>query len=512
MALTKVTYSMIDGPVLNVADYGAVGNGVTEDTTAWQKAINDASTAGGGTVLAEPGKTYLVGTLVPKPGVYIDLSGSTLRLKNSAGGPLFFDGRNSGTIYSGFGIVNGTLNCNRANNNTSNITGGTVWMTNWDDLYFDNLTATEAYRDMFNFYGCQRMVLTNIYCYDNGIPGDQRFSYGATFNRSADGRNSAFITIDNFVVNKMWGFGIHFYQSVHFSLTNAIFNDLTYDYGGTKQGIGITVTDAKYGSIENVVCYGIDSHGLEINASRDITIDNYSLELMGGQAALLMGDNNTGISNYRVILRNVRTINTVGSYSMRINWMQHCTFEHMSLDKTIDTTVIGTPAGDRGNVFRDTVVASNIGLAWTAYKKFNLERVSFANFYVNYFDGYTARFSNPLNNNGNPTITLNGSGVTYIDFNAFNNMTNAGFVTGDVKVVSAFELSPSNQSTYQSVPFLGSNNNTTFNLGTPVTVNNATPRPVTIAGDAANRRISLTNPGADTLTVKWTVELQMTAF
>lgn len=40
MALTKVTYSMINGAPVNVLDFGAVGDGVTDDTDAIQNAIN----------------------------------------------------------------------------------------------------------------------------------------------------------------------------------------------------------------------------------------------------------------------------------------------------------------------------------------------------------------------------------------------------------------------------------------------------------------------------------------
>lgn len=43
MALTKVTYSMIQGAALNVLDYGAVGDGIADDTAA----MNAAATAAG---------------------------------------------------------------------------------------------------------------------------------------------------------------------------------------------------------------------------------------------------------------------------------------------------------------------------------------------------------------------------------------------------------------------------------------------------------------------------------
>lgn len=40
MALTKATYSMIQGAPVNVLDYGAVGNGIANDTAAVQAAVN----------------------------------------------------------------------------------------------------------------------------------------------------------------------------------------------------------------------------------------------------------------------------------------------------------------------------------------------------------------------------------------------------------------------------------------------------------------------------------------
>jgi hypothetical protein len=62
MSLTKVTNSMIAGAPVNVLDYGAKGDNVTNDTVAIQTAIDAVFAAGGGTLFF-PAGTYLVSTL-----------------------------------------------------------------------------------------------------------------------------------------------------------------------------------------------------------------------------------------------------------------------------------------------------------------------------------------------------------------------------------------------------------------------------------------------------------------
>jgi len=62
MALTKAHNRMIEGAAVNVKDFGAVGDGVTDDTAAIQAAINHASNNNIGVVFVPSGK-YLVTTI-----------------------------------------------------------------------------------------------------------------------------------------------------------------------------------------------------------------------------------------------------------------------------------------------------------------------------------------------------------------------------------------------------------------------------------------------------------------
>jgi hypothetical protein len=68
----------------DVNDYGATGDGTTDDSTAFQNAINAANTAGGGLVTVPPG-TYIITTaLIPKSYVTVRGHGDSSILKASA--------------------------------------------------------------------------------------------------------------------------------------------------------------------------------------------------------------------------------------------------------------------------------------------------------------------------------------------------------------------------------------------------------------------------------------------
>lgn len=77
---------ILNGNTYTPEAYGAVGNGSTDDTTAWQSAINAAQTAGGGTILASA-KTYLISAQLNVTASNITISapaGCTLKMSTGS--------------------------------------------------------------------------------------------------------------------------------------------------------------------------------------------------------------------------------------------------------------------------------------------------------------------------------------------------------------------------------------------------------------------------------------------
>jgi len=86
MSLTKVSYSMIDGSPVNVLDFGAVGDGVADDTVALQAAIDYVGSING-TLIIPQGKYKTTATL------YIDKKNVIIK---GLGNPSLGEGASTG--------------------------------------------------------------------------------------------------------------------------------------------------------------------------------------------------------------------------------------------------------------------------------------------------------------------------------------------------------------------------------------------------------------------------------
>jgi hypothetical protein len=121
--LTKASYSMISGAVFNVLDYGAVGDGVTDSTSAIQSAITAAG-VNGGTVWIPTGTYICTSTLTMAKFVYIKGAGlrATTLQWNTTGAGI----KMTSTINSSTPVNTGVYDITLYNINASNTDGGYV--------------------------------------------------------------------------------------------------------------------------------------------------------------------------------------------------------------------------------------------------------------------------------------------------------------------------------------------------------------------------------------------------
>ena len=471
---------------ISVKDFGAVGDGVADDTAAIQAAIDYVDSLNGSIEIPfAPGETYLVTGLIPKSGVYLNLQGSTIKLAASSDVPVFFDG-GTGTGGSNFGVSNGILDCNQANNADINVVGG-VWLSNWTNLIFDDLTIINCSRSGLNLIGVQHVKIRNYQFLNCGKVG-AFFAYGITLEKFGTVR-SRYVDIDGFTADNVIGFGIHFFECDDFVAKNLSFNDLIFG----SSSIAITCTEALRGEIGNVQCTSVAGDSIEINDSTDITLTNCNV-VNTGNRALVVGVNTPGNVNTRIKVTNFSCTGTGGSVSAVMSSNINCIYTNINFDKGIDTTVSGV---ETGNVMRDSTIATAVATAPVLLRnQFTLENVKFSDFQYKYFGSRTANVVLPL-------TTLAAAAAYNINMPSVfgSKFTLSGSVAGDLSTITAFAGAPTTQGSYQTCNFLVNDAGTAANLSTVTLVNSAVARALTITGDAANKRIVLTNGTGNDLNV-----------
>ena len=163
-ATARTLQSVIRGIQVSVKDYGAVGNGIADDTTAIQNAVNEVARLGGGVVYFDPG-TYLTSaaiTLSSNTGVAFKGAGSGASLINLSNATA-----NAVTITSCTTVAVVGLTIKHA----SASTGVGIAFTSCTGVSVDDLKVFEDdYAVGVQFDGCTRtaIVRSDIGCNDTG--------------------------------------------------------------------------------------------------------------------------------------------------------------------------------------------------------------------------------------------------------------------------------------------------------------------------------------------------------
>lgn len=313
MALTKVSYSMINGAVFNVLDYGAVGDNSNDDTTALQDAIDAAYDAGGGVVYLPANKTFKVtASLINKDNVTIQGEGFTSVIKSATNFKVF--NQNTGTVaydmtWTNFRIVGNASVYSAGSNHGINLFESE--RSNISNMWFEALDGDGLYIRTNN------VNVKNIYCkncYRQGISVTDG-SYISIDNVRGEGTmitlvdiepnvgdNVYFLTINNVEFTTSTIPALRIYQSAGHSspyavLENVVISNIT-SYGLNLQGItGLTAT--------NLVLRNTDSvETLNVYLCKDASISNVSIVGTTGNTVKtkfkVTGLNNGSISNVTV--------------------------------------------------------------------------------------------------------------------------------------------------------------------------------------------------------------------
>ncbi|MBA1244267.1 putative Ig domain-containing protein [Pseudomonas japonica] len=285
--------------IFNVKDFGAVGDGVTDDTAAIQATIDAAAAAGGGTVFVPTG-TFIVsageepsdGCLMLKSNVYMEGAGAGLTTVKVADGS---DTKITGVIRSAygeethdFGLSNLTIDGNR-DNTTGKIDG---WFNGYipgKDGHDSNVTLSGVEIKDCSGYGFDpheqtiNMLIENCVSHGNGLDGfvadymiDTKYVNNVAYDNDRHGFNIVTSTND-------------------FTMTGNV------AYGNGGNGIVVQRGSENIPSpydvtIEGGSVYNNGAEGVLVKLSSDVTVTGVNIHDNGGSGVRIYGSTDVTIT------------------------------------------------------------------------------------------------------------------------------------------------------------------------------------------------------------------------
>jgi hypothetical protein len=245
------TLPIIPNQTFVITSYGAVGDGITTNTTAIQSAINSANTAGGGTVEV-PSGAFLCGPLTFKSSINLQLdSGALLRM-------LPYD-KYPGGIVSPANFINGSSLHDIEISGTGAIDGqGSPW---WPGYKTNNRPV------MVNFSACNRVWIR-----------DAAFSNSPSMHFAIKGR-AGNVTIENITIAAPSSSDptnpSHNTDAIDLAETNAVIRNCNISVGDDNVAVGSSASASADVVITN--CTFGDGHGVSIGSFTSGGVSNMTV-------------------------------------------------------------------------------------------------------------------------------------------------------------------------------------------------------------------------------------------
>lgn len=294
----------INGSVLGIAspeDYGAIGNGTTDDTTAFQSALDKQ-----GLILCSSGATYkITDVLRIKSNTIIDLNGGTIYATRNH---LLYNFKSTDTGFTGY---NGNGNICIKN---GTIIGGAISFAHGENILLENVSFKNSLNDHFlEIAGCKNYRILNC-------------SFVGMANLSTSVLE--YINLDHCrYQNFPWmESGSAFYDNTPNSglnVTNCYFSVGTGDYAYGYNAVGVhSVTNLSTNhsdiTIDGCKAFGFTGCGIRLNGMTNIFVNNNRIQTVGD--GIVIGDVGScdGITiknNYVVSTNGNKLVKTANRYT-----------------------------------------------------------------------------------------------------------------------------------------------------------------------------------------------------
>ena len=306
--------------IYNVKDYGATGNGTTDDTAAIQAAVNAAHAAAGGQVYI-PAGTYIV------HGQSSASLGAIMLYDNVT---VYGDGMGASTVKLGDGW----------NGNISGIFRDKSGVAN-HDIGVHDLTID----------GNRANTTGHIYGWFNGVsPGLP----GTDTN----------ITLDHVEIKDCSGYGF----DPHEETTNLVITNCISHGNGLD---GFTLDFQINGYIANNVAYGNDRHGFNVvTSTHDTQLINNIAHDNGGQGIMLQrGSYDIPVPN-NILIQGGSLYNNAGD-GIQINKADHITVDGVDIHDNVERGV--RIIGSVGTIVENSTIYSNSDNKNQAFEEIRIE-------------------------------------------------------------------------------------------------------------------------------------------
>jgi len=369
MSLTKVSYSMINGAIVNVLDFGAVGDGVADDTTAIQAAINAAVQK----TVYLPSGTYKISAALQLKGSVFGNGLSTIIQPTTDNFATFVNNSTSiakfsvSNLFINYGVATGETTSSNSNSAGFYFTSSTSYPYEFSIENVWIRCAYYGYRDdsssyMFTLNNVRVDLSVNAFwlgtngkttvaisnCYANGFTGYGFYFFGINGlnfqSGGIDGGNNTLSGVSMMTFATCWGVVL---ESVGFEV-NTIAYEFTAAFSfqdvkgfsidglrgfnnqyntGANPIYAIQITNGSFGSISNATLTGGtdgSSTGtgtvstINISDTSRVTIDSSAISPITGSSGSLYSLAATGTSTTLITANNSAFVTNIVSANTKV--------------------------------------------------------------------------------------------------------------------------------------------------------------------------------------------------